>query len=141
MLNFLWRRSVVNAKKVLSLCRVITHFFFTGLVAALAWPAIIYTAVQVCYPSPPPPSRSPLLLTLDDCDRTQASMQTALPCNIYTFDMFDSRMAPPVIVLHHTGTCLPRTGSPLPPFLPPPKRATRRRGQTRHQDSQHANGL
>lgn len=30
-------------------CRVIQHFFFTGLVAALAWPAVIYTAVQVCF--------------------------------------------------------------------------------------------
>lgn len=26
---------------------VIQHFFFTGLVAALAWPALIYSAVQV----------------------------------------------------------------------------------------------
>ena len=34
---------------LLILCRVIQHFFFTGLVAALAWPAVIYTAVQVCF--------------------------------------------------------------------------------------------
>ena len=31
---------------------VIQHFFFTGLVAALAWPALIYSAIQVGQPAP-----------------------------------------------------------------------------------------